>query len=247
MSSELIQSSSYKKGIKFDPRTKLLLLITLSTLMLSTGNGGLMLYLKPMLAFMPFILLALSKKYIVGVLYFGLFIIGFSLEIYLGTLDSSALGFIVMAAAAIITRFAPCVIAAFFLMTTTSVSEFTGAMKKMHISDKLTIPLSVIFRFFPTVREDAKSINTAMRMRGITPKKPMLMMEYRVVPLIISTIKAGEDLSCSALTRGLGSPKKRTNMCNIGFHLLDYVFCIICVCFIIVFCFKDQIYSLLRF
>ena len=144
------------------------------------------------------------------------------------------------------TRFTPCVIAAFFLMTTTSVSEFIGSMKKMHITDKITIPLSVVFRFFPTVKEDAGAINDAMKMRGITPKNPMLMLEYRVVPLIISTVKAGEDLSCSALTRGLGSPKKRTNMCDIGFHLWDWLIFGICVCCILVFCFQNQICSLLN-
>lgn len=243
MSSELIRSSSGQKGIRFDPRTKLLLLVTLSSLLLSTGNGGLMMFLKPILASMPFILLLLSKKYITGVFYIVLFIIGFLLELYLGAFGNSAFAFAAMTLAAIITRFTPCVIAAFFLMTTTSVSEFMGSMKKMHISDKITIPLSVIFRFFPTVKEDARSINTAMKMRGITPKKPMLMLEYRVVPLMISTVKAGEDLSCSALTRGFGSPKKRTNMCDIGFHFLDYVFCCLCFCSIIVFCFRNQIYS----
>ena len=152
----------------------------------------------------------------------------------------------VLMVSAIITRFTPCVIAAFFLMTTTSVSEFIGSMKKMHITDKITIPLSVVFRFFPTVKEDAGAINDAMKMRGITPKNPMLMLEYRVVPLIISTVKAGEDLSCSALTRGLGSPKKRTNMCDIGFHLWDWLIFGICVCCILIFCFQNQICSLLN-
>lgn len=144
------------------------------------------------------------------------------------------------------TKVTPCVIAAFFLMTTTSVSEFIGSMKKMHITDKITIPLSVVFRFFPTVKEDARAINDAMKMRGITPKNPMLMLEYRVVPLIISTVKAGEDLSCSALTRGLGSPKKRTNMCDIGFHLWDWLIFGICVCCILIFCFQNQICSFLN-
>lgn len=42
--SELLASPSDRKGIRFDPRTKLLLLLTLCTLILSTDNGGLMLY-----------------------------------------------------------------------------------------------------------------------------------------------------------------------------------------------------------
>lgn len=244
MSSELLSSSFRKKGIQFDPRTKLLLLITLCTLMLSTSSSGLMLYLKPLLALIPFTLLLLSAKYATGILHFVLYALGFVLEVSWGTLGNTTWGLVVLMISAIVTRFAPCVIAAFFLMTTTSVSEFMGSMKKMHITDKITIPLSVIFRFFPTVREDAGAISAAMKMRGITPKSPMLMLEYRVVPLIISTVKAGEDLSCSALTRGLGSPKKRTNMCDIGFRLWDWVLCGICVCAILIFCFQNQLCSL---
>lgn len=246
MSSGLLESSSQKKGIHFDPRTKLLLLITLCTLMLSTSTSGLMLYLKPPLALIPFVLLLLSAKYTAGVLYFILYALGFGLEVAWGTFGNTTWGLVVLMVSAIITRFAPCVIAAFFLMTTTSVSEFMGSMKKMHIADKITIPLSVVFRFFPTVKEDAGAISAAMKMRGITPKSPLLMLEYRVVPLVISTVKAGEDLSCSALTRGLGSPKKRTNLCDIGFHFWDWVLCGICVCAILIFCFQNQICSLLN-
>ena len=246
MSSELFHSSSRKKGMKFDPRTKLLLLITLCTLMLSTSNTGLMLYMKPLLALIPFVLLLLTAKYAAGILYFGLYALGFSLEIFWSAFGNPALGFVILTVSAIITRFTPCVIAAFFLMTTTSVSEFIGSMKKMHMTDKITIPLSVIFRFFPTVKEDAGAINAAMKMRGITPKSPLLMMEYRMVPLIISTVKAGEDLSCSALTRGLGSPKKRTNLCDIGFHFWDWILCGICICAVLIFCFQAPICSLLN-
>ena len=160
---ELLASPSNRKGIRFDPRTKLFLLITLCTLILSTDNSGLMLYLKPLLALIPFVLLLLSAKYWAGFLYFVLYVLGFVLELSWGAFGNGVSGFIVLMVSAIITRFTPCVIAAFFLMTTTSVSEFIGSMKKMHITDKITIPLSVVFRFFPTVKEDAGAINDAMK------------------------------------------------------------------------------------
>lgn len=49
------------------------------------------------------------------------------------------------------------------------------------------------------------------------------MLEYRLVPLIISIVKIGDELSAAALTRGLGAPGKRTDICNIGFHVQDIV------------------------
>lgn len=46
------------------------------------------------------------------------------------------------------------------------------------------IPMSVIFRFFPTIGEENAAISDAMRMRGIRfgGKHPGRMLEYRLIP-----------------------------------------------------------------
>ena len=92
--------------------------------------------------------------------------------------------------------------------------------------DSLTIPMCVMFRFFPTIREENDSIRAAMKMRGICfgGGKAGKMLEYRIVPMITCTAKIGEELSASALTRGLGKQKKRTNICHIGFDWADWTF-----------------------
>ena len=41
---------------------------------------------------------------------------------------------------------------------------------------------------------------------------------------MISIANIGEELSAAALTRGIGAPTKRTNICNIGFGALDVIF-----------------------
>jgi energy-coupling factor transport system permease protein len=83
-----------------------------------------------------------------------------------------------------------------------------------------------MIRFFPTVAEENAAISDAMRMRGIRlfGLNVMDTLEYRMVPLMMSAVKIGEDLSASALTRGLGAPIQRTNICKIGFSWLDYGF-----------------------
>ena len=42
-----------RKGILFDPRTKLVLLLTITTLMFSTSNTGIMNIVKPCLSLIP--------------------------------------------------------------------------------------------------------------------------------------------------------------------------------------------------
>ena len=43
--------------------------------------------------------------------------------------------------------------------------------------------MSIVFRFFPTVKEEYYSINHAMKLRGISfAGDPIKMLEYRIVP-----------------------------------------------------------------
>ena len=43
------------------------------------------------------------------------------------------------------------------------------------------------------------------------------LIEYRFIPLMISVVKIGDDLSAAALTRGLDNPVRRTNITKVGF------------------------------
>lgn len=46
-------------------------------------------------------------------------------------------------------RFMPGIAMASYMVGTTTVSEFMASMERMHIPQKITIPMSVMFRFFP--------------------------------------------------------------------------------------------------
>ena len=119
----------------------------------------------------------------------------------------------------------------YITVRTTTVSEFVASMKKLHLPEQIIIPMSVIFRFFPTVVEGYNAIGDAMKMRGIRfgGGKASAMLEYRLVPVIMCSVKIGEELNAAALTRGLGGPVKRTNICEIGFHVQDVFFLLLCV------------------
>ena len=93
------------------------------------------------------------------------------------------------------TRFAPGFMMGAFLISSTPVSDFIAVMKRMHIIEKIIIPLSAIFRFFPTIGEENAAISDAMRMRGIRfgGRHPGKMIEYRMIPLMISVVKIGDE------------------------------------------------------
>lgn len=235
---ESLAATRQKTGLVLDPRTKLLVLITVTTLMFSTSNQGWMNLVKPVLSLIPFALLFSARRVGAAAKYLVLYAVCFGAERLAMNVLSGMPSFLLMAVASIMTRFAPGIMTAAYLAASTSVSEFIAAMERMHMSEKITIPLSVIFRFLPTISEEAQSINDAMRMRGIRLGKcgPTEWVEYRIVPLMISVVKIGDELSAAALTRGLGAPGKRTNVCEIGFHAQDFVLFAVCgVCFALFF------------
>ena len=191
-------------------------------------------FVKPVLSLIPFVLILSERRFKTAGKYLLLYLVCFALERIALTTLSDLLSFVVLAMTSIMTRFAPGIMTGAWLLSSTSVSEFIGSMERMHLTEKIVIPLSVIFRFFPTISEEYQAISDAMKMRGIRfgGKNPFLMVEYRLVPLMVSVVKIGDELSAAALTRGLGAPVKRTNVCQIGFHVQDMIAILLCaLCF----------------
>lgn len=223
---------SYEKSsvVPLDPRTKIFLAITVSTIMVSGGTEGIMNIVRPCLAAFPILLLLLSKKWTMAVKFTVTYFILFTLEIVLLPLLRGNLNFLVGAMIGIYTHMLPGFVMGYYLISTTKVSEFVASMEKIHIPQSIVIPISVVFRFFPTLKEEYAAICDAMKMRQITMlKSPIKMLEYRIVPLMIEASKIGEELSAAALTRGLGAPVKRTNICELGFGILDMVLIVLSI------------------
>ncbi|MCR5735157.1 MAG: energy-coupling factor transporter transmembrane protein EcfT [Lachnospiraceae bacterium] len=217
-----------------DPRTKLLLLFTSSVFVIGNAGEAWMYAFYWILVYLPVLLLFAEKEWKSGLIaiaiYMGSYCAQLALEHDLTALESA---FALMLY--IITKILPTVILARYIVKTTKVSEFLTAMNRMHVTDKLTIPISVIFRFFPTVVEESRAINDAMRMRGIEmgANKATEAVEYRMVPLIASCSIIGEELSAAAMTRGLDVGKKRSCIWKISFGFLDLIIITLClICFL---------------
>lgn len=122
-------------------------------------------------------------------------------------------------------------------MQSTTVSEFITAMERMHVPTFITIPMSVMFRFFPTIAEENSSITEAMRMRQISGTRLGLLkrLEYEWVPVMMSTVRIADELSQAALTKGLGSNAKRTHICEVGFRARDYILLLLLTAVLILF------------
>ncbi|MBR1911907.1 MAG: energy-coupling factor transporter transmembrane protein EcfT [Treponema sp.] len=227
---EFITSARERRSL-LDPRTKLFLLVLVSVIVLGSTFGSQMIYLRTVLYFLPFVLLLADCKF--KTFFMGVCTVGFGMVVEKLVLPHlSGFGeWIALFVAGTLTRFAASILMASYVVTTTTVSEFICAMKKMHVPDAITIPLSVMFRFFPSICEEVSSINKAMKMRGIAlgGGKAVKMIEYRIIPMMICSVKIGEELSAAALSRGLCPGKKRSNICTIGFRAWDVLAVIVVI------------------
>ena len=226
----ILQARITSRGLILDPRTKMLLLLTMSVFVLGYAGGEEMAFLMPFFCALPAVALLSAKKWKPALTYCVLYGLSYAASIYwIGNLRGNV-RFILYGICGILSRVLPGLMRGAYVVGTTTVSEFTAGMLRLHLSEKIIIPLSVMFRFFPTVVDEAASISAAMRMRDIRlgGRNAAQMLEYRFVPLITCCAKIGEELSAAALTRGLGGEIKRTNVCKIGFHVQDYLVMALC-------------------
>ena len=123
----------------------------------------------------------------------------------------------------IVRQFAPGIAMGTWLVTTTSVSEFMAACDRMHMPQSVEIPFVVMLRYFPAIADDYRQIAAAIRMRSSkTFRNPISAIENCLVPLLVSAVRGGEDLSASALVRGLGGPIARTNINEARMRVRDW-------------------------
>ena len=215
------RSQEARRGF-LDPRTKLALVLILAVFVMGGLGGGALRPVKTALSALPFVLLLVErqgKRFLRGMLMLAS---GYGLLLALPWLPG-VLNFIALMCGGILTRFVVTVVMGEYLIATTSVSEFISAMERLHMPQTITIPMPVMFRLLPTIGAEWRSIRRPMRMRGIHlgGAKASQVLEYQLVPMMTSTVRIGEELSASALTRGLGGPAQRTNICRIGFRAQD--------------------------
>ena len=230
------KSAVLKRRGLIDPRTKIALTLILAVFVLGGLGGEKMRFIRPFLSTIPFLLLLAEKKYLDFLKGMLMVAAGYG-ALFIMPRFTGATAFILLLIGGFITKFAVTVVMGSYLISTTHVSEFVRAMEKMHVPREVTIPFSVMFRFFPTILEEKKNIDMAMTMRDIRMggKRAGEMIEYRMVPLLASCVRIGDELSASALTRGLGADRNRTSICRIGFRAQDYLLLAVCAGVIVIF------------
>ena len=208
-----------------DPRTSLYAIVVISMIMIGGSLTGVEYWLRLGCCVLPLILLLAMKNFRFTAVYFVLYAFALLMEGTVIQLTDGVINLILVILAGLISRFVAPMVMGYCMMQFTTVSEFITAMERMHIPQTITIPLSVMFRFFPTISEENSAITEAMRMRQVSGMQRGIIkrLAYELVPVMMSTVRIADELSQASLTKGLGGDVKRTHICEVGFRWQDYL------------------------
>lgn len=218
-----MENSKFVLGSKYDLRTKLILLIGADILIFLGFD-----WLYQSLITLFFLVIIMSDGYKKSAIrYISFFVISLALEKAFAYVNMNFLLDLILFLLAIGRKFLPCIIAGKWILNSTSVSSAVATLQKLKLSRDSLIMISVIFRCLPTIKDEWSHINMAMKTRGINfnlinlIRKPTLIMEYFFVPLFVSVIEIGDELSQSAIIRGLDAPVNKTSRYLIKFKRKD--------------------------
>ena len=121
-------------------------------------------------------------------------------------------------------RMLPCILAGVLIVKKCSLREMVAGMRKMHVSQKFIVAISISLRYFPAVKEEIGHIRDAVKLQNIPFSR---RFECFVVPVMISATNTAQEISAAAVTRGIDNPAKKTSTVNVKFCLYDYI----CMCF----------------
>ena len=154
---------SLELKLNLDPRTKIIVLIIISFMVFNDVP----LYVSGILVLIPFFCLFFSDYRKIAVIYIVLYLLARYIQVYILPTATGILAIILITFSYTACRMLPILLMGTYTVLTTKVSEFIASMEKSKIPKDIIIPISVVFRYIPSVYEEIRSITNAMKMRGL--------------------------------------------------------------------------------
>lgn len=216
-----------RKGAVIDFRTILLLDLLYMLFFLLSG--------KPEVVVTTFLLsgtvLFLTGLYAETIRYTGLFA---ALLLYYHALTNLWVSFlqgsifsVIGVAAFIIQRILPFLMLAVVIRDRKNISEITASLERCHLPKGIILSMTVMLRYFPSMKEELQIIIEAVKLKGIDTSwrgillHPIRMLEYVVVPMLFRSLRTAEEFSCAALVKGIEHPGHRSSYFDVRLRPLD--------------------------
>ena len=105
--------------------------------------------------------------------------------------------------------------------------KLTAELRRLPVPTDLMLILIVMMRFAPTVLQEVSEVRDSMRVRrflqsfGRIMVHPIATLEYAIVPTVFRSLKIADELSSSAIVRGIECPGRKESYYVSGFRPPD--------------------------
>ncbi len=136
-------------------------------------------------------------------------------------------------------RLLPVITLTFAMVLTTRPSDIIRALRQMRIPQIILFPATITVRFFPTFVSNLSQIYDSLRLRGFSVsfanviRRPGLFLRAFLTPLILTSVKAADDLAAAAETRGFHLKTRPTAFKKLSFRWSDAAAVLAAVVFVI--------------
>lgn len=111
-------------------------------------------------------------------------------------------------------------------LITTPPGKISAFLSRIHTPTPVILGVLVVFRFFPTIKLEFRSVCLSMKNRNLTDIKeilrtPVISCEYVLIPLLIRILMIADHLSVSAIARGAENPGIRSSYYESSIGITD--------------------------
>lgn len=128
-----------------------------------------------------------------------------------------------------ILKFLPLLIIASIITHDLPTGSIIEALALMRLPRPILLSVVVALRYIPTIRQETSYILQSMKLRsiGLSFKnilfKPLITVEYILIPLLFRSLTIAEELAATAITRGVENPGPRSSYFEVKFKLIDFL------------------------
>ncbi|MDR0288242.1 MAG: energy-coupling factor transporter transmembrane protein EcfT [Clostridiales bacterium] len=125
-------------------------------------------------------------------------------------------------------KMVPIIMVGRWIMKTTHMDDLMVSLQRLKLPQSVTIPLTVSFRYIPTLAIEYSMIRNTMAIRGICDTiwkklaRPIQTVEYILIPLLMRCLTVTDELAASGTTRGLEREEKRYAINDVRFSIKEY-------------------------
>ncbi|HWR06645.1 energy-coupling factor transporter transmembrane component T [Sporomusa sp.] len=217
------------KAEKPDPRVWLFLVVTVSWLTYFCGSRGELFSLFLLLAVLMFV----QKMWLTALYFAAFYLVLLVLQELLRLIAVPLVNMVAGMLILLFFRLLPVYMAYSIMLKKTAMNELMIALEQLRVPKLLIIPLAVVYRYLPTLRQEIVYIRDSLRMRGLNPSlaamllHPVTMVETFMIPLLIRSGKLADELAAAALCKGIDAGQPRTSCTGVRFALQDAVWCMV--------------------